>query len=177
MKVMTLKGPREVAAIVRTSSSSGEELLCHIGDGLEITPWHPIRTQGHDQDKWVFPCDVVTPQARPCDAVYSILLVSNGVDDPDAHSVSIGGLWCVTLGHGLISSATRDIRAHAFLGNYEKVLNEISNLDGFYDTDGVVRSSGTKRTAFDGAICGFIKENEGPECGKTVYEPINTVYL
>jgi len=158
MEVMTLKGLRKVAAIVRTSSSSGRELLCRLGDGLEITPWHPILAQGQSQDKWVFPADSVVPQARTCDAIYSILLVPDEVNDADAHSVSIGGLWCVTLGHGLIASASGDIRAHAFLGNYEKVLNEISNLDGFYDTDGVVKSSGTKRAA-DGKICGFIMEN------------------
>lgn len=158
MEVMTLKGSRKVAAIVRTPCSSGKERLCHVGDGLAITPWHPIRAQGQNQDKWVFPIDIVAPQTSPCDAVYSILLVSNGAKDVDAHSVFIGGVWCVTLGHGLTSSARGDIRAHAFLGNYERVLNGISRLDGFDDVDGIVTSGGTKRAQGNGTICGFIGE-------------------
>jgi hypothetical protein len=161
MDVMTLKGPKKVAAIVQTSIPSGKENLCHIEDGLDITPWNPIRAQEHDEDKWVLPCDVVKPQVRPCEGVYSILLASNRAEDADAHNVSIGGVWCVTLGHGLISSATGDIRAHAFLGNYKKVLKEISNLDGFYDADGVAKSSGTKRAGVDHKICGFIRDTEG----------------
>jgi hypothetical protein len=69
----------------------------------------------------------------------------------------------VTLGHGLTSSASGDIRAHPFLGDYKKVLQEISHLDRFYDADGVVKSSGTKRSVVDGKICGFVGENKGFE--------------
>jgi Mg-chelatase subunit ChlD len=176
MEVMTLKGPRKVAAVLRTSTSSGEELLCRIGDVLEITPWHPVRAQ--NQGVWVFPIDIVVPQPRPCEAVYSILLVPDSEsDDPEAHSASIGGMWCVTLGHGLTSSADGDIRAHTFLGSYDKVLKEISHLDGFYDADGVVKSSGTKRSVVDGKICGFFRENEGLESGGVTCELRNTVHL
>jgi hypothetical protein len=175
MEVMTLKGLKKVAAVVRTASPSGEVHLCRIGDGLEITPWHPIRAQGQFQDKWVFPADIVAPQTRTCDAVYSILLMSSDANDADAHSVSIGGVWCVTLGHGLITSTSGDIRAHPFLGSYEMVLKEISNLDGFYDVDGVVKSSGTKR-AVDGKICGFIGETEREPDGN-LYKLRSPVYL
>jgi hypothetical protein len=177
MKVMTLKGPREVAAIVRTSNSSGEEPLCRIGDGLEITPWHPIRAQGQGQDVWVFPIDKVAPQTRACDAVYSILLMPDGEKDADAHSIFIGGVWCVTLGHGLTSSASGDIRAHSFLGDYEKVLQKISYLRGFYDPDGVVNSSGTKRSVVDGKICGFVGDNKGLESIGIAYDLRSIVYL
>jgi hypothetical protein len=177
MEVMTLKGLRKVAAVVRTACSSGEALLCRVGQGLDITPWHPIRAPRQNCDDWVFPIDVVLPQARPCDAVYSILLVSNDLKDVDAHSVSIGGVWCVTLGHGLTSSTSGDIRAHSFLGNYERVLMEISGLDGFYDAGGVVRSSGTKRAAIDGKICGFVTENRRPQSGTMIYGSRNTLYL
>jgi Hint-domain/VWA / Hh protein intein-like/von Willebrand factor type A domain len=175
MEVMTLKGLRKVAAVVRTTSPSGEEHLCRIGDGLEITPWHPIRAQGQFQDKWVFPADIVAAQTRTCDAVYSILLMSSDANDADAHSVSIGGVWCVTLGHGLLTSKNGDVRAHPFLGSYEKVLKEITKLDGFYDADGVVESFGTKRTV-DGKICGFIGEMEGQQ-GGNLYRPKSVVYV
>jgi hypothetical protein len=177
MEVTTLKGLRKVAAVVRTSSSAGETVLCQIGDGLEITPWHPIRTQRQGQWKWVFPADTVEPRARVCDAIYSILLVSHNEKDIDAHTVSIGGVWCVTLGHGLVTSESGDIRAHSFLGNYQKVLAEISRLDGFYETDGVAHSSGTKRSAVDGKICGFFASNDGPKYEKIVHGMRKALYL
>lgn len=179
MEVTTLKGPRKVAAIVRTSNSSGELRLCRIGQGLEITPWHPIRRhgQGQGQDAWVFPTDRVAPETLACNAVYSILLVPDNEQDSDAHSVLIGGVWCVTLGHGLTNSATGDIRTHPFLGNYEKVLQEISSLRGFHDAGGVVESYGTRRTMVDGRICGFVGTNETPENMMNACELKSSVYV
>jgi hypothetical protein len=54
----------------------------------------------------------------------------------------------MTLGHSLSSSLAsgRDIHAHLFWGNYERVVAEISHLPGFYNVDGVVRCTGTKKS-------------------------------
>jgi hypothetical protein len=156
MEVQTLRGTNKVAAVVRTAIPYGEALLCRI-DGLKVTPWHPIVSPL--QNTWVFPADIALPEMMACDAVYSVLLLpTEERSNPDAHSVSINGVWCVTLGHGLTSGGSEDVRSHGFLGNYEMVLKDLSGMGGFYDEDGVVRCVGTRRDPVDGRICGFVGE-------------------
>ncbi|KZP04940.1 hypothetical protein FIBSPDRAFT_806235 [Athelia psychrophila] len=147
-KVMTLRGPCEVAVVVRTAIPAGEALLCELGDGLVLTPWHPIV----HESKWVFPSDVVAPKTMSCDAIYSLLLFP-GLH-PDAHTVSIGGVWCTTLGHGLVDPSSTDVRAHAYLGCYNHILRDLAAMEGF-EGDGVVACVGTERNK-DGKICGFL---------------------
>jgi hypothetical protein len=153
-KVMTLRGPCEVAVVVRTAIPAGEAALCELGDGLVLTPWHPIV----HESKWVFPADVVTPKTMSCDAIYSLLLFP--ALHPDAHTVSIGGVWCTTLGHGLVDPSSDDVRAHAYLGCYNHILRDLAEMEGF-EGDGVVACSGTERDQ-DGRICGFLSA-QGPE--------------
>jgi hypothetical protein len=160
--VQTLKGPRTVAAVVRTSVRRGNLLLCRLGE-LAITPWHPVRLpvsdagRGGEVGKWVFPADIATPAILPCDAVYSVLLERDQDSGPCAHTISVSGVWCVTLGHGVLKSAGSDVRAHVFLGDYDRVLKEISRLDGFFEEGGVVRCAGTRKGS-DGLTCGFVRE-------------------
>jgi len=167
MEVQTLCGTGKVAAVLRTHINSGETLLCRVGD-LLVTPWHPIVSKDSN-NTWVFPADVASPELLPCDAVYSLLLLrapeeATGAGDPNAHSVSIAGVWCVTLGHGLTTGNT-DVRSHGFLGDYRRVLKEFSKLKGFFDNDGLVQCVGTRRNSSDGTICGFVGEEEGKESG------------
>jgi hypothetical protein len=161
MEIESMIGPRTVAAVVRTTIPTGEALLCRIGD-LKVTPWHPVALQG----KWMFPADTAVPEIMACHAIYSILLLpdsgsgKNVEEKANAHTISVADVWCVTLGHGIISSeaAMRDVRAHAFLGDYEKVVRDISALRGFHATDGVVYCKGTRRSGLGQRICGFIGE-------------------
>lgn len=156
MVIESMVGPRTVAAVVHTATPSGEALLCRIGD-LKVTPWHPISMQ----DKWVFPADIASPQTMACPAIYSVLLQpTTTMENANAHTISIAGVWGVTLGHGIITISTQDVRAHPFLGNYEKVLGDISTLHGFYADDGIVHCTGTRRRGVDQHICGFIGERE-----------------
>lgn len=161
MKVMTLRGSREVAVVVKTAIPSGEVELCKIGvDGLEVTPWHPILYLG----EWVFPASLVEPQPQACAAIYSLLLLPSAEDDADAHTVLIGGVWAVTLGHGITStshSTTKDVRVHEYLGSHEQILVDLSKMPGF-EGDGVVTSTGTRRDK-GGRICGFLTERESED--------------
>jgi hypothetical protein len=167
MEIETMVGPRKVAAIVRTAVPSGEALLCKVGN-LLITPWHPFVFS----EKWSFPADIVAPEVMACDAVYSVLLLRESnedvEEDANAHTIFVGGMWCVTLGHGITSSAMGDVRAHAFLGNYEKVVGDISFLDGFHGMDGIAHCAGTKRSGVDQHICGFFGEKEAMDFGNLV---------
>jgi len=119
-----------------------------------LTPWHPIVHESN----WVFPADVAAPKTMDCDAIYSLLLLP--ALHPDAHTVSIGGVWCTTLGHGLVDPSSNDVRAHAYLGCYNSILRDLVQMKGF-EHDGVVVCSGTERDR-DGRICGFLSAR-GPE--------------
>jgi hypothetical protein len=156
--VQTLQGPRKVAAVVKTCIPSGQLALCEIGDNLRITPWHPILHQG----QWVFPADIITPQIGAAENIYSFLLQPSA--HADAHSMFIGGVHCVTLGHGLTEKneidagiATKDetdARVHPFFGSYDTILQSLSSLPGFHEEEGVVECAGVYRDS-DSLICGF----------------------
>lgn len=154
-RVMTLLGPRAVAVVVRTAIPAGEALLCELGDGLVLTPWHPVM----HESKWMFPAGVVTPTTMPCEAIYSFLLPP--AVEADRHTVSIGGVWCTTLGHGLVDLAVDDVRAHRYLGCYDSMLRDLSQMEGFHG-DGVVGCAGTRRDR-DGKICGFVAAQDPAE--------------
>jgi hypothetical protein len=153
MLVRTLEGQGRVATVVRTAIPRGETLLCRIAD-LRVTPWHPIFVEREGTSEWMFPASAVEPEPMACDAVYSVQL--DKADNEAAHSVSISGVWCVTLGHGLTAPESGDVRAHVFLGDYAKVLANLAQLEGFYGEDGVVECVGILRDPVDGRMCGFV---------------------
>jgi len=149
MDVKTLKGGKKVVGIVRTELRGGGMDLCEIGS-LVVTPWHPIKL---DSGKWVFPAEVVEPKPMGCPAVYSILLGADS--DSDAHSVCVGGVWCVTLGHGVTASSEKDVRAHAFLGSYDDCFAVMKKrMEG--SSSGVMEATGIKRDGKAGLMSGFV---------------------
>jgi len=162
VSVLTLAGPRKVAAIVRTAMKTGEADLCQFGS-LSITPWHPVVPQA-GSGAWAFPSDLTATQRLPCDAIYSILLEPD--TNPNAHTVFMAGMACVTLGHGLSDPSAADVRAHAFLGNYSKVLESLRFLPGFSDVSGVVHCGGVMKGT-DGMVCSFAPPDEPLVVGST----------
>ncbi|EUC67097.1 U-box protein [Rhizoctonia solani AG-3 Rhs1AP] len=142
--VRTPNGASRVAAVLKTICSGRIMDLCTVGQ-LAITPWHPM----HHNGSWVFPAQICEPKLLPCDYVYSILLEPSL--DSESHSVRIEGMWCVTLGHGCIDP----VRAHPFLGDYARVVESLSQLEGYYDEDGVIFCAGVARDNFTNMVCGF----------------------
>ncbi|KDQ06763.1 hypothetical protein BOTBODRAFT_235615 [Botryobasidium botryosum FD-172 SS1] len=163
MQVLTPLGPRRVAALVCTQLPSSSSMpptipMCKYG-ALVITPYHPIYAPA--AGRWVFPRDLVCPEDTACDAIYSILLEPDARHD--AHAVMIEGVRCVTLGHGLVSPSDNDgklagldVRSHAFLGDYGKILSALSVLLGFNTAEGVVTTGGVMRSR-SGLVIGFAK--------------------
>ncbi|KAI1440620.1 hint-domain-containing protein [Annulohypoxylon stygium] len=150
--VHTPVGARLVAAVLKTEVC--KVLLCRVGD-LAITPWHPIKI-GHTRtvSQWGFPANLVLESGQSqimlySGYIYSVLLQPDC--DSEAHALKFGGIWAVTLGHGMIHGS--DARAHLFLGDYEKVAKSIAGLNP--GEDGVALSSGVKRRHSDGLVCGF----------------------
>ncbi|KAG9010628.1 hypothetical protein FRB93_003896 [Tulasnella sp. JGI-2019a] len=154
VRVKTLKGPKEIVGVIKTSIEGEKLEMCEIVNGaskLIITPWHPIKQSEGRDGKWVFPADISEARMIDCDAVYSIILEAG--NDPDAHGVYVGGTLCVTLGHG-IERSEHDVRAHPFLGSYSKVSQAFKNaLD--IDGNGVVHAVGVERSEKTCLINGF----------------------
>ncbi|CAK7230754.1 hypothetical protein SBRCBS47491_007695 [Sporothrix bragantina] len=147
MRVQTPRGPRTVAAVMKTPVSSIP--MVTIGR-LLITAWHPV---SHNGAKWVFPCR--DPAAnknatvRYTGSIYSVLLQPD--EDADSHAVNIEGVWVVTLGHGLTEKNTsegvnNDVRVHRFFGDYSAVCRSLATLD--LRKDGLVVNGGSARSNF-----------------------------
>ncbi|KAG9046475.1 hypothetical protein FS837_004318 [Tulasnella sp. UAMH 9824] len=145
--VKTPLGSAKVIGIVRTHSPNGTFNLCELGDGLLITPWHPVYVEA--EGTWRFPADIATPKQTTCDSVYSLILEEN--EDSDSHAVFIGGVRCVTLGHGVVDPA--DVRSHPFLSNHFSVMEELKTNPDF--PKGPVEALEAVKDVETGLMCGF----------------------
>ena len=141
-KVVTPKGEATIAGIVKTVIDGGRLPMCQLGEGLTITPWHPVFLCG-----WQFPADVVDPTWVECDAIYSLILEENR--DSDAHAVTIGGVRCVTMGHGV--EGGEDVRSHPFLSKHASVVAALARLPGV----SVKEATGMYRDPQTGLMAGF----------------------
>jgi len=144
MRVSTPMGPRTVAVVLKTPVR--RELVCRVG-GVLVTPWHPVSVDGKS---WTFPAMMEGASlARYSGPVFSVML---GRDEcATAHAIHVGGVWGVTLGHGL--KAGVDVRSHAFLGDYERVKKALMGVG--VGREGIVLSSGVARDPTTGLLCGF----------------------
>ncbi|KAI1497945.1 hint-domain-containing protein [Biscogniauxia marginata] len=144
-RVQTPKGARCVYAVLQTRFNGN---LCKVSD-LLVTDWHPIRT---DNDAaWVFPNDVTEGTVSYTGHIYSVLLEQDS--NVDAHAVRVGGVWGVTLGHGLMDGMDR--RAHPFFGDYQRVKEEVEKLG--VEDNGVATCYGVEKREVDGLVHGFKK--------------------
>ncbi|KAK0616764.1 ribosomal protein L13e-domain-containing protein [Immersiella caudata] len=125
MKVLTPRGARKVVAVLRTMVR--QERMCVVGEEeVLVTPYHPVRTGSGEA--WVFPKDVARREVRYTGSIYSVLLERD--TDVDAHAIMVGGVWGVTLGHGKmgVGNGDGDVRAHQFLGDYDRVIKSLARL-------------------------------------------------
>ncbi|OBT80812.1 hypothetical protein VF21_00011 [Pseudogymnoascus sp. 05NY08] len=150
MALWTPKGARKLVGILGTAVE--DEVMCTIGD-LVITAWHPVFLD----EKWVFPSHNADSTIEYTGTIYSLLLEQDA--DAEAHAVEVGGTLAVTLGHGITGTAedgNDDIRAHAFFGDYGKVLKGLQALSVF---DGVYSSVGVERDEETGLVSKFAARN------------------
>ena len=145
VSVWTPLGPRPVVAVLKTWNRRNSQKLCRIGE-LLVTPWHPVKHEG----RWVFPNQIAQKMVSFHGSVYSILLAPSRY--PDAHAVEVGGVTCVTLGHGVTCDGD-DVRSHVFFGNYGRVRRSLSPLQA--DSLGHLRAIGLQRYARTGLVSGF----------------------
>jgi len=105
----------DVHCVVKTWCREGKTSLVSLSGGLQITPWHPVKHRG----EWKFPADIIPGEEKPCEAVYSLVLSSG-------HTVMIGGIECVTLGHELEGPVV----GHEYLGT-SKVIQDLKRFPGW----------------------------------------------
>ncbi|KAI1757878.1 U-box domain-containing protein [Xylaria castorea] len=155
MMVQTPLGPRRVRAVLKNLIR--ESAMCRVGN-LVVTPWHPINTDQsehgtYSQGGWAFPMDVAKETTTYSGTICSVLLEPDG--NVDAHAIHVGGVWGVTLGHGVLDGS--DARAHPFFGDHSAILEAISKEfpDSGPGDDGVYWGLGMTRDANTGLVCGF----------------------
>jgi hypothetical protein len=147
MRAWTPLGERKVAAVVATQVT--DYGMCRIGE-LVITDWHPVFADG----RWVFPGEVAEERVTYSGSIFSVLLEPH--PDPEAHAIRVGGHLVVTLGHGVTATpaGSADVRAHDFLGNYEKVVKSLERLMVWHN--GIHISMGMLRDEATGLVSGFL---------------------
>ncbi|KAK4033304.1 hint-domain-containing protein [Parachaetomium inaequale] len=151
MEVVTPRGPRKVVGVLRMPVRRAE--MCLVGR-LLVTPWHPVASPSPPREGgvWKFPRDVAVRSVRYMGAVYSVLLERD--EDADAHAVLVGGMWGVTMGHGLTQADKGgDVRVHQFYGDYDKVSTALTRLPT--RSGGVALGGGLTRDPDTGLINGF----------------------
>eukprot|EP00828_Plagiopyla_frontata_P044106 TRINITY_DN7097_c0_g1_i2.p3 TRINITY_DN7097_c0_g1~~TRINITY_DN7097_c0_g1_i2.p3 ORF type:complete len:216 (+),score=29.22 TRINITY_DN7097_c0_g1_i2:937-1584(+) len=112
-------------------------LLTKLNKNLSLTPKHPI----FYNNKWQKPFTLFKKQIISTDYLYNIVLEKE-------HQVRVGGVWCVTLGHGI-----RDKEAqHQYFGT-GKVVRELERAEG--SEEGVVVVG----------VDQFVRNQEGQVCG------------
>jgi hypothetical protein len=150
MKVWTAAGERAIISVLRTDATDEPLKLCRLGD-LLVTPWHPIQ----HRERWIFPINLAEPTVSTSNnRVFSLLLAPD--TNPEAHTIEIGGMVCVTLGHGLSvpDSTTVDARVHPFFGDYLRVSMAAMRLP--LDENKHLRCGGMLRHSKTDLVCGFV---------------------
>ncbi|KAM7190240.1 hint domain containing protein [Rhypophila sp. PSN 637] len=172
MQVQTPRGPRRVVAVLKTAVRKQE--MCLVGrKGLLVTPWHPVAlpTGTPSSTSWTFPREIARRKVRYTGSIYSVLLERD--NDSAAHALFVGGVWGVTLGHGLVSrntgaaSSQGDVRAHPFFGDYTAVVRALERLHR--NSSGLVLGGGVKRDERTGLVDGF-RRLSGEEVRRVVDE-------
>lgn len=114
--VYTPDGNATIECVVKTNIPNNIAIdLVEIGDGLEITPYHPVRI-----DQWRFPIDIGTIKSKKCPAVYSFVLNKH-------HIIKINGVECCTLGHNFQDN---EVIKHPYLGT-SLVIYDLKPMKGW----------------------------------------------
>ena len=121
-----LLGGGVVAKVAKFILKDGRARFCRLGEGLWITPHHPIRLK---EQGWVFPCHVARAVTLKRSSMYSFVLEAGS-----GHVAVVGGVETITLGHNLTGDAVLE---HAFFGS-DRIRERLEELDAAGCKTGVV---------------------------------------
>lgn len=174
----TAAGGRMIRGVVATKVESQELIgVDGYGSGSEeldggklwVTPWHPVFVGG----RWVFPGTLPGTERKIIAGgmVYSFIMERD--EDDRAHTVEVGGVICVTLGHGLVGKSVsggnggEDVRNHPFFGDYDAVMGSIERLErddcGRRVSGGIVKKG--SGDVGGGLACAFVGPDEAEKLG------------
>lgn len=106
----------KVICVIKTPCLNNEAFLVEFGNGLIITPYHPIRIN----TIWRFPCELQECTLKTCDFVYSFIL-------EQGHSMEINGYECVTYAHHFEDS---QVVKHPYFGT-NKIIEDLKQMEGW----------------------------------------------
>lgn len=155
--VVTRVESQEMVGVESAHATGNASLEGVEGGKLWVTPWHPVFVGG----RWVFPAELEGTERNTISGgeVYSFIMEKD--DDERAHTVEIGGIICVTLGHGLTGIGTDDVRTHPFFGDYDVVERNLERLKkdgcGRRISGGIVKGKMDDETVL---ACGFVGPDE-----------------
>jgi hypothetical protein len=128
-----LLGGGVVECIVKTYCKNGVAEVVDMGNGLLVTPYHPIKSSA---GTWAFPIDICPspPLLVPCTAIYSVVLNS---DYANYQSLSINGHEVIALGHDIQNDP---VASHPYLGRRtgHSVVSDLRECIGWSSDDGIV---------------------------------------
>jgi hypothetical protein len=130
-----------VTYVIKILRQNKKASLIQFENGLIITPWHPVRINGH----WVFPYDIGRETIMECEEVYNFAL-------DVGHIVIINGIECVTLGHHFKG----EVIEHPYYGT-NKVLEDLHAMDVFNDGFIELFSPSTVRNSKTGLVSGICR--------------------
>jgi len=117
-------GGAKVRCVVKFFEKDGYSNICSFPNGLQITPWHPVKHEG----EWKFPHYLQETNLIRCPVVYNLVLDSH-------HIVNVNGTEAICLGHNY----TTGILKHEYYGS-EKVINDLKQFPGW--NEGIVEMKG-----------------------------------
>ena len=139
--VVTPAGPATVGCVVENICANSTAELVALGNGLLITPYHPVRAASGE---WKFPHSMAPRVIVICAAVYNVVL-------DRGHEVVINGVQCVTLAHGFDDSA---VIRHAFFGT-DRVTAALKQLSGWANGWVRIQPSSLLRSRSTGRVIGY----------------------
>lgn len=125
--------------------------MVQLPGGLVVTCWHPVK----DTNEWKFPgqlAGAIHSKAMDCSAVYSFVL------EDCQESMTINGVECVCLGHGILQDP---VASHAFFGT-QRVIEALEAMPGWSDGKVEFLHGCTVRDSMSGLVIGFARERVVP---------------
>jgi hypothetical protein len=142
-----VRGGFRILCVVRTTLAARPRMVRL--PGLDITPWHPIRTEA----AWKFPCEMGEPVETPINTYYNLVLEGG-------HYVRIGAYDVCTLGHGFTDNY---VIRHPYFGT-QAVIDDLRQLNGWQNGLVELRPEDVRRCPRTGLINGVTPAALAPNC-------------
>jgi hypothetical protein len=147
--------PMQIECVIKSNCRKGADFVeLQSADKqaapLLITPSHPVRIN----NEWSSPCNLGETRRLDCDAVYNFVLTAvpelpseegtpSLVQRKPVHSMLIGGIECVTLGHG----------RHPYFGS-QLIIEDLKQMRG-WGAGFVELAPGSAKRDAAGLVCGI----------------------